>query len=66
MQLLKTFFFAVNETRDAELIPPDELNTLLCQFLLAVTKKDGSEYEATTLRGNVLLGEVFETKTMQS
>ena len=53
MKLLKTLFFAVNETRDAELIPPDELNTLLCQFLLAVTKKDGSEYEPTTLRGIV-------------
>ena len=53
MKLLKTFFFSVNETRDAEFIPPNELNNLLCQFLLAVTKKDGSEYEPTSLRGIV-------------
>ena len=27
------------------------LNTYICEFLLSVTKKDGNEYEPTTLRG---------------
>ena len=36
-------------TRLIQYIPPDELNNYLSNFILAVTKKDGSE--PTTLRG---------------
>jgi hypothetical protein len=51
MRLLLSFLMSKNEARKPEFIPPDILNTLLCEFILGVTKKDGNEYEPTTLRG---------------
>ncbi|XP_060566151.1 uncharacterized protein LOC132725108 [Ruditapes philippinarum] len=51
MKLVNAFFNSKNEARLPEFIPPDQLNDYLCDFILAVTKKDGSEYEPTTLRG---------------
>lgn len=33
-----------------EVIPPNELDTLISTFLLSVKKKDGTEYEPTTIR----------------
>ena len=51
MKLINAFLMSKNESRNVQFIPPDELNNYLCSFLLAVTKKDGSEYEPSTLRG---------------
>jgi hypothetical protein len=51
MKLVNAFLMSKNETRLVQFIPPDELNSHLCNFILAVTKNDGSEYEPTTLRG---------------
>ena len=51
MKLVNAYLMSKNETRLIQYIPPDELNNYLCNFILAVTKKDGSEYEPTTLRG---------------
>ena len=51
IRLFKTFLNNhKNEARNIENIPPQELNPLVCEFLLGVTKKDGSEYEHTSLR----------------
>ncbi|XP_052216542.1 uncharacterized protein KIAA1958 homolog isoform X2 [Dreissena polymorpha] len=51
IRLFKTFLKShKNEARNIENIPPHELNPLVCEFLLGVTKKDGSEYEPTSLR----------------
>lgn len=51
MRLFLSFLMSKNEVRKPEFIPPDILNSLLCEFILGVTKKDGTEYEPTTLRG---------------
>ena len=51
MKVFISFLLARNEARFPEYIPPDALNDYLCQFLLSVTKKDGSEYKPTILRG---------------
>jgi len=53
MKLFNAFLLSKHETRHPEFIPPDQLNELICLFILGVTKKDGSEYEPTTLRGFV-------------
>lgn len=53
MKVFLGFLISKNETRFPEYIPPDTLNDYLCQFLLSVAKKDGKEYEPTTLRGFV-------------
>lgn len=51
MRLFHSFLMSKNEGRKPEFIPPDQLNVLICEFILGVTKKDGTEYEPTTLRG---------------
>jgi hypothetical protein len=38
------------EERDIHLIPPNELDPLLANFLLTVRKKDGGDFEPCTLR----------------
>ena len=48
--LFKSFCETKEEFRNLEMIPPYQLNQLLCEFILSVTKKNGSEYEPTTLR----------------
>lgn len=53
MKVFLSFLISRNEARFPEFIPPDMLNTYLCEFLLSATKKDGKEYEPTTLRGFV-------------
>lgn len=50
LKVFNDFLLAKNETRAVEVIPPDPLNEYICQFLLSVTKKNGQEYEPTTLR----------------
>ena len=39
------------ENRQVEEIPPQELDNYLSRFLLSVRKKNGDEYEPSTLRG---------------
>ena len=51
MKVFIQFLQSRNEARFPEFIPPDMLNTYICEFLLSITKKDGNEYEPTTLRG---------------
>ena len=46
----KRFFLEVGEARKIEEIPADELNILICQFLLEIKKKDGGSYEPATLQ----------------
>ena len=46
----KRFFLEVSEARKIEEIPADELNILICQFLLEIKKKDGGSYEPATLQ----------------
>ena len=53
MKVFIQFLLSRNEARFPEFIPPDMLNSYICEFLLSVTKKDGNEYEPTTLRGFV-------------
>ena len=38
-----------NEEREIHNIPPSELDTLLCKFFINVRRKDGKEYEPSTL-----------------
>ncbi|XP_053385813.1 uncharacterized protein LOC128550578 [Mercenaria mercenaria] len=56
INLFQSFLQSKGKHRNLEFIPPDLLNQYLSEFLLSVTKKDGSEYEPTTLRG--LMGSV--------
>jgi hypothetical protein len=53
IKYFNAFLQSRNEIRTPEFIPPDTLNTYLCEFLLGATKPDGKEYEPTTLRGFV-------------
>ena len=46
----KRFFLEVGEARNIEEISADELNILICQFLMEIKKKDGGSYELETLQ----------------
>ena len=46
----KRFFLEVGEARKIEEIPAEELNILICQFLMEIKKKDGGSYEPATLQ----------------
>ena len=46
----KRFFLEVGETKEIEDIPADELNILICRFIMEMKKKDGGAYEPTTLQ----------------
>ena len=50
---LNLFLKSKGETRDINHIPPRELNDIICMFLLSVRRKDGSEYEPSSLRGMI-------------
>lgn len=50
MKLFTNFLSCKGELRFPEFIPPFELNMLLAEFLLSARKKDGSEYEPTSIR----------------
>ncbi|XP_053376908.1 uncharacterized protein KIAA1958-like [Mercenaria mercenaria] len=63
MKLFFSFLMSKNEMRKPEYIPPYQLNSLLCEFILGVTKKDGREYEPTTLRGFISSVDRYLKKT---
>ena len=50
LALVNSFIFKVNQNRRLEETPPQELDLYLSKFILAVRKKNGDEYEPTTLR----------------
>ncbi|KXJ08133.1 hypothetical protein AC249_AIPGENE22936 [Exaiptasia diaphana] len=50
IELLKTFLQSQKESRDIENIPKAELDDYLSSFLVQVRKKDGEEYEPSSLR----------------
>ena len=51
MALLSSFMAKEKENRQVEEIPPQELDNYLSRFLFSVRKKNGDEYEPSTLRG---------------
>ena len=51
--LFKRFLTIKKETREIHNIQYSELDPLIANFLLTVRKKDGTEYESSTLRGYV-------------
>jgi len=53
VSLLKEFMRIKGKDEEFENIEPRELHEILCAFILAVKKKDGDEYEPTTLRSFV-------------
>lgn len=50
LNVWKRFFLEVGETREIEDIPADELNLLICRFIMEKKKKDGGAYEPGTLQ----------------
>ena len=50
LNVWKRFFLEVGETREIEDIPADELNLLICHFMMEKKKKDGGAYEPGTLQ----------------
>ena len=53
VSLLQKFLLSRNELRDIENIDAKDLDVLLANFLLQVRKKDGQQYEPTSLRSFV-------------
>ena len=53
VSLLQEFMRMKGKGEEFENIEPRELDEILCAFILAVKKKDGEEYEPTTLRSFV-------------
>ena len=53
VSLLIEFLKAKNETRKVEEIPPEELNGYVSEFIVAVRRKDGEDFEPSSLRGLV-------------
>ena len=49
LNVWKRLFLKLGEARKLEEIPADELNILICQFLMEIKKKDGGSYEPATL-----------------
>ena len=50
VRLLKTFLSSQNEERELHEIPPQELDKYLAEFIRSVRRKDGADYEPTSLR----------------
>ena len=50
LHIWKRFFLEVGEARKIEEILADELNILICQFLMEIKKKDGGSYEPAMLQ----------------
>ena len=50
LHVWKRLFLEMGEARKIEEIPADELNILICQFLIVIKKKDGGSYEPATLQ----------------
>ena len=51
MKLLKAFLTVKGESRKPEELTPQELNEYLSEFILSVKRKDGEDYEPSSLRG---------------
>ena len=51
LNLMHSYLVSQGEHRQIHEIPPDQLCDYLSAFLFAVRKKDGGEYEPTSLRG---------------
>lgn len=50
-QLLKSYLLFAGDEREAEQIPPGELNKYLEDFFVVVKKQNGESYEPSTIRG---------------
>ena len=50
LHIWKRFFLEVGEARKIEEILADELNILICQFLMDIKKKDGGSHEPAMLQ----------------
>ncbi len=53
LKIFSEYLLSKGERRNMIYIPPDQLDKLICGFLLSVTKRNGGEYEPTTLRSMV-------------
>ena len=53
VRYIQRYLLSLGETRNVELIPPNELDVLISTFLINVKKLDGSEYEPTSLRAYI-------------
>ena len=51
VKLLKAFLTVKGESRKPEELTPRELNEYLSEFILSVKRKDGEDYEPSSLRG---------------
>ena len=51
VSLLTEFLNSKNESRRIEEIPPKELNEYISEFIIAVRRKDGEDFEPSSLRG---------------
>ena len=49
LNVWKMFFRNKGEEREIEDIPAEELNILICRFMMEIKKKDGSTYKPATL-----------------
>lgn len=52
-KLFESFLIEKQDTRQIHQIPPNELNTLVCEFLMRVRQKNGKDYEPSSLRSIV-------------
>ena len=50
LHVWKRFFLEVGEARKIEDILADELDILICRFMMEIKKKDGGAYEPATLQ----------------
>jgi hypothetical protein len=54
MKMLNAFMLEVlKDNRDICQIPDNELNTIICKFIINVRQRNGSEYEPNTVKGIV-------------
>ena len=60
--LVKSFVAKENESRPLEELSPQKLDLYRSRFMLAVRKKNGEEYEPTTLRGLIVSAERYLKK----
>ena len=51
MKLLIEFLREKHDQRNPEDIEAEELNEYLCEFILSVKRKDGKDFEPSSLRG---------------
>ena len=49
LNTLKRFMQATNDTRQPEIINPEELNIILCNFFMNVKRNDEKEFEPDSL-----------------